>query len=196
MAYGSGAPTTKRFAEDYIDVAERLRAWYEEFPNGRVETEIVSSTESRIVMKAYVYRGTPTASSSDVIIATESPAGIGHSAMNIPGSTPYTRGSELENCETSAVGRALVMAGLPSKRVASNDEIRAKGGTVATDKPTVVVAPSTLVAGFAKALENADSMDVLTEISGNIQRESFSEEERAFLGNKWKEARSKFASVS
>jgi hypothetical protein len=196
MAYGTGAPVQKRFAEDYIDVAERLRAWYEEFPNGRVETEIVSSTDSRIVMKAYVYRGAATTPSSDVLIATEAPAGIGHSAMNIPGSTPYTRGSELENCETSAVGRALVMAGLPSKRVASTDEIRAKGGTVAGDKPTVVVAPSTSTADFAKALEGATSMDALAEISGNIQRANLTEEERTFLGNKWKEARSKFASIS
>lgn len=192
MAYGSGAPVQKRFAEDYIDVAERLRAWYEDFPNGRVETEIVSSTDSRIVMKAYVYRGAV----DNTTGAVESPAGIGHSAMNIPGSTPYTRGSELENCETSAVGRALVMAGLPSKRVASTDEIRAKGGTVAGDKPTVVVAPSTGTADFAKALENATSMEALAEISGNIQRANLTEEERTFLGNKWKEARSKFASVS
>jgi hypothetical protein len=192
MAYGTGAPVQKRFAEDYIDVAERLRAWYGEFPNGRVETEIVSSTDSRIVVKAYVYRG----SVDNTTGAVEAPAGIGHSAMNIPGSTPYTRGSELENCETSAVGRALVMAGLPSKRVASTDEIRAKGGTVAGDKPTVVVAPSTGTADFAKALDAATSMDDLAEVSGNIQRANLTEEERTFLGNKWKEARSKFASIS
>ena len=201
MAYGQGAPTQKRFAEDYIDVAERLRAWYEAYPNGRVETEIVTalSSDARIVVKAYAYRGDSVARGAiegEVIISTESPAGIGHSAMNIPGATPYTRGSELENCETSAVGRALVMAGLPSKRVASTDEIRMKGGTVPGDKPTVVVAPSTGTAEFAKALENATTMETLSEISASIQKANLTEEERTFLGNKWREARAKFSSVS
>ena len=117
----------KKFAEDYIDVAERLRAWYEAYPNARIETEIVSLSDKNVVVKAWAYRGE---------IADEKPAGTGHASMAIPGSTPYTRGSELENTETSAVGRALVMAGLPSKKVASGDEIRSKAGAV---KPSPVV---------------------------------------------------------
>lgn len=117
MAYDN-APK-KKFAEDYIDVAERLRAWYEAYPNARIETEIVSLNEKNVVVKAWAYRGEA---------ADEKPAGTGHASMAIPGSTPYTRGSELENTETSAVGRALVMAGLPSKKVASGDEIRSKAG--------------------------------------------------------------------
>jgi hypothetical protein len=63
------------------------------------------------------------------------PAGTGHSYLAIPGKTPYTAGAELENAETSAVGRALVMAGLSSKTVASADEIRAK------HKPKAKAAP-------------------------------------------------------
>lgn len=131
----------KKFAEDYIDVAERLRAWYEAYPNARIETSIVSHTDSRVTVKALAFRG----DTSDPDVSgrprpygfEERPAGVGHSAMAIPGSTPYTRGSELENCETSAVGRALVMAGLPSKKVASSDEIRAKGGTTIKPSPAM-----------------------------------------------------------
>jgi hypothetical protein len=125
MAYDN-APK-KKFAEDYIDVAERLRAWYEAYPNARIETEIVSLSDKNVVVRAWAYRGE---------VADEKPAGTGHASMAIPGSTPYTRGSELENTETSAVGRALVMAGLPSKKVASGDEIRSKAGAV---KPSPVV---------------------------------------------------------
>ena len=51
MAYGQSAPTTKRFAEDYIDVAERLRAWYDAYPNGRVETEIVTALEHQDILR-------------------------------------------------------------------------------------------------------------------------------------------------
>ena len=139
MAYDT-APK-KKFAEDYIDVAERLRAWYEAYPNARIETSIVSHTDSRVTVKALAFRG----DTSDPDVSgrprpygfEERPAGVGHSSMAIPGSTPYTRGSELENCETSAVGRALVMAGLPSKKVASSDEIRSKGGTTIKPSPAM-----------------------------------------------------------
>jgi hypothetical protein len=108
----------KTALKDYVDVAERLRSFYGQYPEARVETSIINLTENRVVVRAEVYR-----------TADETrPAGTGHSAMNIPGSTPYTRGSELENCETSAVGRAIVAAGLPSKRIASEDEVAAKRG--------------------------------------------------------------------
>lgn len=102
--------------KDYVDVAERLREFYEKHPQGRVITAIVEMSEKRVVVRAEVFREAEQAH----------PSGIGHSQLSIPGSTPYTRGAELENAETSAVGRALVMAGLASKRIASADEVAAK----------------------------------------------------------------------
>jgi hypothetical protein len=107
--------------KDYVDVAERLREFYENHPQGRVVTSIVENTDKRVTVRAEVYREHQ----------HSEPSGVGHSALGIPGATPYTRGAELENAETSAVGRALVMAGLASKRVSSADEISAKRGAVA-----------------------------------------------------------------
>lgn len=100
--------------KDYVDVAERLREFYEKHPQGRVITSIVEMTEKRVVVKAEAYRDASHAW----------PSGVGHSQLAIPGATPYTRGAELENAETSAIGRALVAAGLPSKRVASAEEVQ------------------------------------------------------------------------
>ena len=102
--------------DDYVDVSERLRQWYEKWPEGRVLTEIVDFTPERVTVKATAYCSHGT---------HDLPAGTGHSSMTLPGSTPFTKGSELENAETSAIGRALVAAGLP-KRVASTDEVKAK----------------------------------------------------------------------
>jgi hypothetical protein len=69
-----------------------------------------------VVVKAYAYR-TP----------DDPRPGIGHSSLTIPGATPYTRGSELENAETSAWGRALAALGFEVKKaIASADEVRSK----------------------------------------------------------------------
>ncbi len=103
---------------NYVEVADRLREWYEKNPTARIVTTIVEQTEKRVTVKAEVFR-----KADDVL-----PAGVGHSALGVPGTTPYTRGAELENAETSAIGRALVAAGLPSKKVASADEVLAKRG--------------------------------------------------------------------
>lgn len=102
----------------YVEVAERLSQWYEKYPEGRITTQVIEHSEKRVIVRAEAYR------SQDQV----TPSGVGHSGLSIPGATPYTRGAELENAETSAIGRALVAAGLPSKKVASADEVLAKRG--------------------------------------------------------------------
>lgn len=196
MAYGNSAAPEKRkaFAADYVEVADRIRAWYEAYPNARIETEIVSINDKLVVVKAYAYRGEN---------PDEKPAGIGHSSMNIPGSTPYTRGSELENTETSAAGRALVMAGLPSKKIASGDEIRAKSGVAPKADPVVAAAKnifddievkdSPAVLGWLDAISGASDAGELQKIGQQIASLDLSENERGVLQNAWKNKRAKFA---
>ena len=106
----------KGFAEDYIQVNERIIAFKEEFPEGSLQSEVMSLTDEYVMVKAYAYR-TP----------TDEKPGIGHSGLKIPGATPYTRGSELENAETSAWGRALAALGFEVKRgIASKEEVDMK----------------------------------------------------------------------
>src|SRR5699024_1769975 len=53
--------------------------------------------------------------------------GIGHSQMGIPGPTTFTKGSEIENAETSAIGRAIAALGFSVHRsYASANEISNK----------------------------------------------------------------------
>lgn len=111
------------FAEGYIDVAERIAAFRELYPTGslqpadparpyRIET---IGDQIHIVYGAAAYR-TP----DDVR------PGIGYAYEPYPGRTPYTRGSELQNAETSAWGRAIVAAlAADTKRgIASAQEVR------------------------------------------------------------------------
>ena len=56
--------------------------------------------------------------------------------MCIPGKTPYTRDSEVENAETSAVGRALAMMGFEVRKgVASRQEVANKAPLPNPDIP-------------------------------------------------------------
>lgn len=99
--------------KDYITVNERILKFYERYPDGRIVTEIKSWTEGRIIMQATIYRDHE----------TEKPLAIGH-AYEQEGSTYINKTSVLENCETSAVGRALALAGFEIKKsIASKEEV-------------------------------------------------------------------------
>ena len=195
----------KSALKDYVDVAERIRAWYDAYPNGRIETRIVEHNEKRVVIEARAYRGVKFDGAADELgFMDDRPAGVGHSAMQIPGATPYTRGSEIENCETSAVGRALVMAGLPSKRVASDDEIRAKredspreadsDGVIKETKTKKVAARPTeqeQVAAdeWSSTIAGATSVDELSKIGLEISKTSLGVEARKYLADVYKAKR-------
>ena len=196
----------KSALKDYVDVAERIRAWYDAYPNGRIETRIVEHNEKRVVIEARAYRGVKgdNAPDDELGFMDDRPAGVGHSAMQIPGATPYTRGSEIENCETSAVGRALVMAGLPSKRVASDDEIRAKredypretdsDGVIKETKTKKVAAKPTeqeQVAAdeWSSTIASATSVDELSKIGLDISKTSLGVDARKYLADVYKAKR-------
>ena len=112
--------------DDYVTVAERVVAFYDKYPDGSLQAELLELNEQRVVVRAYAYR-----------TADDGRPGIAHSSLTIPGATPYTRGSEIENAETSAIGRAIAMLGFEVKRgIASQDEVRGKGGTTTEPERT------------------------------------------------------------
>lgn len=98
--------------DDYVTVNERIDKFYEKYPDGSIQTEIVSNENGVVIFKAYAYRDR-----EDTKPAT------GHS-MEKEGSTYINKTSHVENCETSAVGRALAMLGFEIKKsVASREEV-------------------------------------------------------------------------
>ena len=90
--------------QDYETVEERLEKFWKEYPDARIETTLVESTLQRFIVKASIYRTEVDASPWTTGYAEE---------------TVSTRGvnstSALENCETSAIGRALGNAGYVTK---------------------------------------------------------------------------------
>ena len=108
--------------DNYEPVAVRLARWLEQTDGQpRVITHLVHYQENRCVFRAELWVG-------DVLIATGW-------AEETRGDGNVNRTSHLENCESSAVGRALANAGLsgsdPSKRPSREEmgKVVRAGGT-------------------------------------------------------------------
>lgn len=99
--------------KEYAEVPQRVSVFYYLFPNGDIITELLSDDGNRCVFKASVYRDKD----------DERPAAVGHAFEVKTGMINST--SYIENCETSAVGRALGFLGIGSETsIASADEVQ------------------------------------------------------------------------
>lgn len=93
---------TGHFLDDYEPVEARLARFWQDHPDGRVITELVHMSDGVFIVKAHIYRDGP------VVDAT------GYAREEIQQSG-VNRTSALENCETSAIGRALANLGYAAK---------------------------------------------------------------------------------
>jgi hypothetical protein len=105
---------------DYVDVKTRIALFYAAHPDGRLTTASVhvsvDDDTPRVWVHAQAYR-TP----DDPLPAD------GWSWMELPGKSSFTKGSEIENAETSAWGRAIGALGLGiAGGIASADELAGK----------------------------------------------------------------------
>lgn len=114
------------FAENYVDVATRLQEFYDKYPNGSLQPlnpeqpymMIEVKDVTLIVYVAAAYR-TP----------DDPRPGVGMAWEIVPGRTPFTRGSELMVCETSAWGRAMAALGIATRKgIASKQEVSSARG--------------------------------------------------------------------
>ena len=97
--------------KEYVPVNERVKEFREKYPQLRVLTELISLDENSVVMKATVV-------DPDGMVLANGYAQEDRNASNI------NKTSYVENCETSAVGRALGMFGIGiDASMASADEV-------------------------------------------------------------------------
>ena len=94
--------TTNIKGKEYAEVNQRIKAFRMLYPEGCIRTKLVSNSDGVCVFKASVY------ANGDGISATL--LGTGH-AYERESSSFINKTSYIENCETSAVGRALGMCG-------------------------------------------------------------------------------------
>lgn len=146
------------FADDYVGVHERVDQFLAKFPDGRIQTKIAHLSETLVVMQATVYRD-----------AADTTPCIAHSQLGIPGKTNFTRDSEVENAETSAVGRALAFMGFETKKgIASREEVASRGSDLPPfDSPPEAKVPKGVPEwwpAFRKAKSDAHLTDAAIEV--------------------------------
>ena len=117
--------------EDYEMVKDRIPLFLEKYPEGRINTEVISENNG-VTMKAYLYK-----SLEEQVSCARLSTGI---AREVPGGfiDKY-----YENCETSAIGRALANINLYSGDRPSYEEMNSaksmketKSTTTSSSKPT------------------------------------------------------------
>jgi hypothetical protein len=125
-------PFNERDLSDYVDVAQRIADFREQWPEGSLRPWNPAEPFRFMQAQGFNKDGSVEQQSFVVVVAAayrhgldENP-GIGMAWEVFPGRTPYTRGSELQNAETSAWGRAIIAVGASdSKRgIASREEVR------------------------------------------------------------------------
>ena len=112
--------------DSYVTVAERIAAFYQSYPTGRICTQILEHNEESgfILMRAEVFRSTDDAQ----------PSATGH-AFEVRGDGYVNRTSYIENAETSAVGRSLALLGFEVRRgIASREEME-KAARMPAERP-------------------------------------------------------------
>lgn len=113
--------------QDYETVEERLEKFWKEHPDGRIETELIEASGTRFIVFARIFR-----TEADSRYWT---SGLAYENISERG---VNSTSALENCETSAIGRALANAGYATKgkRPSREEMSKASRGGFERVKPT------------------------------------------------------------
>ena len=111
---------------DYETVEVRLEKFIKDYPDFRIATELEVVEKDRFIVKAYIYK-----TSTDSVAWT-----TGYAAEKVT-DRGVNSTSALENCETSALGRALSAAGYATKGKRPSREEMTKVVATKVVKPAV-----------------------------------------------------------
>lgn len=98
--------------DDYIDVKERITNFWAKYPNGAIKTELLHADGEYVRVFAAAFKSSDDRSQ---LLATGLAEEIRKGFINSK--------SALENCETSAIGRALGNGGFDTRRGPSRQEM-------------------------------------------------------------------------
>lgn len=151
--------TTNIKGKEYAEVNQRVKAFRTLYPEGFITTEILCREGGLCIIRATVGHYTD---GKSVILATGT-------AYEKEGSSQINRTSYIENCETSAVGRALGMAGFGiDTSIASADEMN---NALLQQNPNTVQKPVQAAPHVQKPVqaEQAAPYDILQESAADSE---------------------------
>ena len=149
--------TTNIKGKEYAEVNQRIKAFRMVYPEGAIETELQSNTDGICIFKAWVY-GSKVWNEETGWTSTLLGTGTAYEKEN---SSFINKTSYIENCETSAVGRALGMAGFGiDTSVASAEEVANAIQQQDADK----VIDKKMVESLNLAIEKANIQDNVVEL--------------------------------
>lgn len=144
--------------DDYVDVAARIGEFRGKYPDGSLQQLSLDFREVNggwwVIYTAAAYR-----------TADDARPGHGTAWEPIPGRTPYTKDSEVQNAETAAWGRAIVavLAADTKRGVASAEE--ARNAQERREAPPQQAGPPPTVEELLLDAEHATSPDALNSLA-------------------------------
>ena len=166
---------------NYETVDTRIHRFYEANPDGRIATDLIAYSETSFIVRAEVY-----ADRGDTL-----PIASGYAEERV-GSSPVNKTSALENCETSAIGRALANAGFSTKGARPSREEMTKADRIADSTPRPIASPLD-IDRFAAAIVIASTPEQLAAVGAEIQGFTMRDEERATLRSLYLERKAEIA---
>ncbi len=114
---------------DYETVEERIKRFYEAYPDGRIVTELIDAYDLN-APRTWVFKASVYLTAGDQ--ANHIPKATGY-ASEIDGTGGANNGSACENSETSAIGRSLSNMAMSGNKRTSREEMDKVNRIEATD---------------------------------------------------------------
>jgi len=148
--------------KEYKTVAKRVQEFRDQYKDYTILTEIVQIDEEKCVMKASICRLAE--DGNGTVLAT------GH-GCEFKAASQINRTSYVENCETSAIGRALACFGLGGTEFASADEVANAIHQQTTQRAVKAPEKVTPLAGALESLDEESQQfirDLAIDIIGDV----------------------------
>jgi|SaaInlV_120m_DNA_3_1039746.scaffolds.fasta_scaffold04061_6 hypothetical protein len=131
--------------KSYLTVARRINDFREAHPQYGIHTNVLSVDADSVLVKATITDEAGRELSSGI-------------AEEVRTASKINRTSAVENCETSAVGRALAFFGMAGTEIASADEV---AGAISQQNETEILAP--LINHMEAVRDNLPSIAVVKD---------------------------------
>lgn len=133
---------------DYETVEVRLARFISDFPDFRIDTQLIEASDTRFIVRSAIYR--------TFLDAVPFATGLAFEMVSDRG---VNSTSALENAETSSLGRSLANAGYAAKGKRASQSEMAKVITAESKPKTIYGTPNSRSAAVEQALRSSFEVD-------------------------------------